>query len=504
MREWFRITDWKREDSVLKPVEETPSVPEPQPEEPTVSTWTSRLILLNVCIGQAIVGLDQRALLVALPTLTESFHTAFTTIQWTILIYDLILIGLVITMGRLGDLFGRRRFYSLGFLLFVIGSALCGIAQSPAQLISFRALQAIGGSMISANGRAIASVTFREERGKVLGLTSMAFHVGFLTGPSLGGFLIDTVGWRWIFYINVPIGLWGAYLAWKIMAETRAQEKDVSIDLAGAMFLLLTNCLFIYAIDQLPRLGWKHPTVLVALSLSAVSLALLVFTEIKSKMPILSLSSFRNRLFRAGILSLFFVALTQSAINFLLPFYLQNLLGFSPSQVGWLIVADSAIIMIMAPIAGWLSDRFGSRLLCTVGCSVIVVGQFLLGSLGLQSSILNIIFPLALWGLGWGLFNSPNQSAIFGSVSMDKIGAASGMTATAARTGGALGVVMASTLFAYMLTAAGLSQAQIESPQSWSAAPERFIGPFSHTVHIINVLSLLAVFFSAVRGPRED
>jgi len=146
-------------------------------ENQITSRWTLRLILLNVCIGQAIVGLDQRALLVALPTLTESFHTHLTTIQWTLLIYDLILIGLVITMGRLGDLFGRRRFYSLGFLFFVIGSALCGIAQSPAQLIFFRAVQAVGGSMISANGRAIASMSVpREERGKALGVTSMALR----------------------------------------------------------------------------------------------------------------------------------------------------------------------------------------------------------------------------------------------------------------------------------------------------------------------------------------
>ncbi len=467
------------------------------------SQWRSRLILLNVCIGQAIVGLDQRALLVALPTLTESFHAAFTTIQWTLLIYDLILIGLVITMGRLGDLFGRRRLYSLGFLIFVIGSALCGIAQSPAQLITFRALQAIGGSMISANGRAIASVTFREQRGKALGLTSTAFHVGFLTGPSLGGFLIDSVGWRWIFYINVPIGLWGAYLAWKIMAETRADEKKVSIDFFGAFFLLLTNCFFIYAIDQLPRLGWSL-TVITALCLSAVSLVLLVLTERRSATPILDLSAFRSRLFTAGILSLFFVALTQSAINFLLPFYLQNLLGFSPLQVGWLIVADSAVIMVLAPVAGWLSDRFGSRLLSTVGCSVIVIGQFLLAYVGLQSSITAIIIPLALWGLGWGLFNSPNQSAIFGSVSPTKIGVASGMTATTARTGGALGVAMGSALFAFMLSSAGISQSQIESPQTWRAAPERFIAPFSHTIHIINVFSLLAVLFSATRGPRQE
>ena len=461
--------------------------------------------MLNVCIGQAIVGLDQRALLVALPTLTESFHTHLTTIQWTLLIYDLILIGLVITMGRLGDLFGRRRFYSLGFLLFVIGSALCGIAQSPAQLIFFRAVQAVGGSMISANGRAIASMSVpREERGKALGVTSMAFHVGFITGPSLGGFLIDTVGWRWIFYINVPIGLWGAYLAWKIMAETKEENEKVSIDFLGAFLLLVTNSLFIYAIDQLPRLGWYHPTFLLTISFSAVALVLLIITELRSATPILLLNLFRDRLFTASILSLLFVALSQSAINFLLPFYLQNLMGFSPAQVGGIIVADSIIIMIMAPIAGSLSDRVGSRLLCTVGCSVIVAGQFLVATLGLHSSLIAIIFPLALWGLGWGLFNSPNQSAILGSVTVDKIGAASGMTATAARTGGALGVAMASTLFTFMLSAAGMSPAQIESPQSWSSTPQPVIGSFSYTIHLINLFTLLAVFFSAVKGTRQD
>lgn len=460
--------------------------------------------MLNVCIGQAIVGLDQRALLVALPTLTKSFHAAFTNIQWTILIYDLILIGLVITMGRLGDLFGRRRFYSLGFLLFVIGSALCGIAQSAAQLILFRALQAIGGSMISANGRAIASIAFpHEERGKALGFASMAFHIGFLTGPSLGGFLIDTVGWRWIFYVNVPIGIWGAYLAWKIIAETRVEGEPVSVDFLGAGFLLLTNCLFIYAIDQLPRLGWHHPTVLLILSLSLIALALLVLTEMKTKTPILIVSFFRNRLFSAGMLSLFFVSLTQSAISFLLPFYLQNLRGFSPSQAGWIIVADSAIIMIMAPVAGWLSDRFGSRLLCTVGCGIIVIAQFLVALFGLQSSILSIMAPLTVWGLGWAFFNSPNQSAILGSVTLDKMGAASGMTATAARTGGAMGVALSSTLFTYMLFGTGLSRAQIDSPQSWSTAPQMFMASFGHTVHIVNFLTLLAVFFSAVRGPRR-
>ena len=303
--------------------------PPTQTNEVVHSKRASRLILLSVCLGQALVGLDQRALTVALPTLTTTFNTAFTTIQWTILVYDLVLIGLIITMGRLGDMFGRRRFYSLGFLIFVTASAICGMTQTTGQLIFFRAVQAIGGSMIAANGRAIVSVNLpAEERGRALGLTSTAFHIGFLIGPALGGFLIDGLGWRWIFYINMPFSLAGAYLAWKVVPETRMHGKT-SVDFAGALLLLLTNGLFIYAIDQLPRVGWRHPAFFLTLTLAAVALVFLLRAESRAKLPILVLSMFRARLFSAGIASLFVLAATLSAINFLLPFYLQSLLGYS-------------------------------------------------------------------------------------------------------------------------------------------------------------------------------
>jgi MFS family permease len=179
-------------------------------------------------------------------------------------------------------------------------------------------------------------------------------------------------------------------------------------------------------------------------------------------------------------------------------------LGYSPSQIGWIIVADSIIIMIMAPIAGSLSDRFGSRLLCTTGCAIVGVAQFFLATLDSSASLLRIMLPLILWGVGWALFNAPNQSSILGAVSPERIGAAAGMIATTARTGGAMGVALSATLFGYLLAAAGLSGSQIESPHSWRAAPETFMGAFATTIFVLNLFTFLAVLFSAVRGTREQ
>jgi len=405
----------------------------------------------------------------------------------------------------LGDLFGRRRFYASGFLIFVLSSALCGIAQTAAQIILFRGLQAIGGAMISANGRAIASVAFpASQRGKAMGFASMAFHVGFLTGPTLGGFLIDTIGWRWIFFINLPIGIWGAYLALRLLEESKEEVKGVSVDFPGAILLMLTCSLFIFAMNEMPHVGWRDPLVSGTLILSALALALFVFVELRSAMPILSFSLFRIRLFTASMFSLFFITSTQSAISFLMPFYLQDVLRFSPTQMGWIIIANSAVIVLVAPIAGWLSDRMGSRLLCTIGSAIIVIGQFFIASLPIDASIWRIIAPLLLIGLGWAIFNSPNQSAILGSVPRDEVGTASGMNTTTARTGGAMGVALSATLFTYGLSAAGMSRAQIESPQSWGDAPEIFVHSFNHTVHVVNFFTILSVLFSVVRGPRRE
>jgi EmrB/QacA subfamily drug resistance transporter len=458
------------------------------------------VLMLLVCTGQFMIALGNRSMLVSLPTLTHYFHTSVSVIQWALLVYDLAVIGLVLTLGRLGDLFGRKKFYVSGFLLFTFGSALCGIAQTVGQLIAFRVIQGIGGAMIMANGRAIigASVPITE-RGKALALTSMAFHVGFLTGPTLGGFVIDFVGWRWLFYINLPIGLAAAYLGWKIMMESTQKDKGGKVDFIGAGYLLLSTTGFVYAMNQLPLLGVDHPLVLTCLLVFAAALTLFIRTELRTETPILRLSLFRSRLFSATNLALFFASFTQSAVGLLMIFYLQQLIGLSPSKMGWIIISSSIVIILFSPVAGRLSDRLGSRVLCTAGTTLVFIGQFLIATLTLESSLFDMIFPLILSGLGWAAFNAPNQSAMMGAVPPDQIGAASGMNVTSARLGGALGVAIGTALFTYVLGNGGLSPAQVASPSAWNDAPEVFLQSFQYSIHAINLFGLLAIFFSIVR-----
>ena len=461
----------------------------------------ARLVLYQVSLGLVLVAINHRAIQVALPTLTHVFRADLSFIQWVLLVYDLAVIGLVLTLGRLGDLFGRKWIYISGFLIFALASAFCGLAQTSGQLITARVVQGIGGAVILANGRALVTINaLPSERGKALGLTSMAYHVGYLAGPTVGGFIIDAISWRWIFFMTLPIAVGCAYFGARVLKEREKSSGVIEIDWSGALYLLLANIGFVYALNQLPHLGLGHPIVFSFLVVSLASLALFVHTERRVKTPILSLTLFRDRLFTLSNLSLFFVTCTQTGITVLLPFYLQNLMHFTPTQMGWLLIGSSAVIVVCAPLAGWLSDRFGSRLLCSIGAALIVLTQYLIGSFTLQSSVPALVLPQLLIGLGWALFNSPNQSAIMSSVSRDQVGAASGMTVTTARIGGAIGIALSGAIMTYALGAHGLTPAEIESPESWSAAPQKFLNAFSFTAHLLNVFALLAVLFSMLRG----
>lgn len=467
------------------------------------STKAQRLALVNVCLGQFMGALDARSVIVALPTMSVYFDTAMETIQWIPLAYQLTMIGLVLSLGRLGDRIGRKRIYGFGYLIFIMGSAGCGLSASLTQIILFRIVEGIGGAMVLANGRAIVSAVYvREGRGKALGVTSMAFHLGYIIGPSLGGLLVDLVGWRWIFFVNLPVALVAAVMAWKVLQETVTRRSGYTSDPIGMVTLLGTVVALILGLQQTAKAGFSF-SALVCFSFFFVFFGLLLYFERHVAAPLLELGLFRARIFTSGIISLFFVSLSQTAIFFLLPFYLQGILGFHPTEVGITLIFFSVVIVFLAPLGGWLSDRLGSRLLCTLGSLGTVVSILLASRLNSESEMFGIMIPLVVMGLGWSFFQSPNLSAIFSAVGTDKLGAVSGVTLTGANVANGVGVSMASLLFASWLSSYGFSGTGVPPYTEWGRHPQLFIAAFQNSCVVLASLALIAVAASALRG-REN
>jgi predicted MFS family arabinose efflux permease len=327
----------------------------------------------------------------------------------------------------------------------------------------------------------------------------MAFHLGYITGPSLGGFLIDSVGWRWIFFISLPVALAAAFMAWKVLPETVSDRREYSIDPLGMVTLLLTVVSLILGLQQVAKSG-VGLIALVAFLGSAIFLGLLLHVERKAQAPLLDLSLFRVRMLTAGIVSHFFVVISHSSTFFLLPFYLQGILHYTPTQVGVTIIFFSLVIVFLAPVGGWLGDRLGSRLLCTLGSIMTVISMLAFSRLGADAGHAAVIIPLMILGLGWSLFQSPNLSAVFSSVEPRHVGAVSGMSLTAANIANAVGVAVASVLFLRWLNYYGLSGSVLPVYTEWAQSPEVFIKAFQSSWLVIAGLTAIAVVTSVLRG----
>jgi EmrB/QacA subfamily drug resistance transporter len=394
--------------------------------QPDLSVKQQRLALVNVCLGQFMTALDSRSIIIGLPTISIHFHSSMAVVQWIPLAYQLTIIGFVLSLARLGDIRGRKKIYGSGFLLLALGSACSGLSTGLWQIIAFRVLAGFGGAMVLANGRAILSTVYaQKERGRALGLASMAFHLGYISGPSVAGVLIDTLGWRWIFFLNLPVALAAAFMAWKVLPETAIQRETHSLDLMGMVTLFSMAVMMILGLQQVAKSGitWVAFATFI---ISAVSAGLLLHFERKSPAPLLDLSLFKIRVLTAGVLSHLFVVISHSSTFFLLPFYLQGILHFTPTQVGVTVIFFSLVIVFLAPLGGWLGDRVGSRLLCTIGSALSVISMLGFSRLGADSDYLSVMIPLMILGVGWSIFQAPNLSAIFSAVEARYVGAVSG------------------------------------------------------------------------------
>jgi EmrB/QacA subfamily drug resistance transporter len=402
-------------------------------------------VLLAVGVCSFMTALDGSVANIVLPVLSGTFRADVASVEWVVTIYLLVVSGLLLSFGRLGDMRGHRSLFLAGLLVFVVSSALCGLAPGVGALVAFRALQALGGAMLLANSPAILTKNFpATQRGQALGLQSTMTYLGLTAGPSLGGWLTSQLSWRAVFYINVPVGLLAVWLAWRSIPPDRVGDQHPGrFDLAGALTFMAGLVALLLGLNQGQEWEWTSPAILALLAAAVMLLGAFIAIERRVTAPMLDLSLFRSRVFSASTASAVLNYICLYTVLFLLPFYLIQARGLDPALAGLVLTAQPVIMAIAAPVSGTLSDRIGARWLSTPGMAIIAVGLLWLARLGPSSPLWQVAVGLAIVGLGTGMFVSPNTSALLGAAPLNRRGIASGIMATARNVGMVLGVGLA-------------------------------------------------------------
>jgi EmrB/QacA subfamily drug resistance transporter len=407
------------------------------------------LIFGVVASGTFMSTLTSSIVNVALPEIIVSLGSDLTTAQWVVSAYLLIITSLLPLAGRLGDICGRRIIYSVGFIGFVIGSLACGLARSIEMLIAARLVQAVGAAGLMANAPAIITSGFPlAERGKVLGMIGTVVALGTLTGPSLGGLLVESFSWHSIFFVNIPVGIIG-YVGARLILPIDAGLREESIDYGGAALFTIGMSGFLLVLSHGMQWGWQAIAVRISIILSIAAFAMFIWHEKKVRHPMLDLTIFNNWPFLAGNLSgtLSFMALFANII--LLPFFLHEVMALPPIKIGLVMSAFPLVMAIVAPFSGALSDRMGSLVLSTAGLSILGVGLYYTANLDAHTALWRIIAGQAGMGLGNGLFQSPNNNSVMSSVHPSKMGIAGGINALARSFGMVSGTAVAVSIFEY-------------------------------------------------------
>ncbi len=384
-------------------------------------------------LGTLMAVLDISVVNIALPTLSRTFGAPLTTIEWVVLAYVLTITGLLLTMGRVADLLGRRRVYGTGQLLFTVASVLCAAAPSAALLVAARAFQGLGAAMMTANSSALLISSFGpEERGRALGAFGAMVGVGLALGPPLGGLIIGHFSWRWIFLVNVPIGI---VAQWQLWSRVPADEPGHHTTLSLPAAVLWSGGLvaFMLALSRGPAHGWGDPHVWPLLVAGAALFAGFAWDEAHSAHPLLPLDLLRGPLGSATTLTMLTNALAIT-IGFHLPLYLEDVVGLNAESTGRWLAIMPLLALVLAPLAGRWSDRLGARRLSVAGTLFMAIGFGVLSRLGVPTHPGQVpgtvIAGILLIGFGMGIFSVPNSSAALGSVPPHRLGLASGLQAT--------------------------------------------------------------------------
>ncbi|MHB1240238.1 MAG: MFS transporter [Gammaproteobacteria bacterium] len=385
-------------------------------------------ILLTVLIGATMSALDVSIVNVALPTLQTDFGVTLSAIEWVAMAYMLTLTIFLPLFGRLADIFGRSKMYNAGFVVFTIGSALCGLAPSAGALVGARVLQAIGAGLLQANSIALITQAFpSNERGRAIGIQGAVQAVAMSIGPFVGGILVSSVGWRFIFYVNVPIGIIGTFAALYILPAAVSSAKREKIDYFGTLVFATGLAFLVLGVNEGEKFGWGSNIILIYFSLAVVLLSAFVYTELKVEHPMIDLTLFKRYAFAAGNVSGLLSYYVLFAVLFLMPFYLEQIVGDNPVITGTILTPIPLAMAVVAPFAGYISDKYGSRAITTLGMVVCALSTAQLFFIGQHPNMLVLVLDLIVLGIGMGLFTPPNNSSIMGAVPTERLGVAGGV-----------------------------------------------------------------------------
>jgi EmrB/QacA subfamily drug resistance transporter len=401
--------------------------------------WT----LAAVAFGLFMIMLDNTIVNVALPSIQRSLHMSLSSLEWIVTAYALTFAALLITGGKLGDLYGRKRMFSAGLVVFTLASLACGLAPNAGFLIGSRAVQGVGAALMNPATLSIITATFPpKERGQAIGIWAGVSALALAIGPLIGGLIVDNINWHWIFYVNVPVGVVGVLVSRWVITESRDTSHEQSIDLPGLVTSGGALLALSYALIEGNKHGWGSPEIIGLFVGAAVLLAVFIWLELRQRLPMLDLGLFKIGSFAGANIVAMLVSLGMFGVFFFISLYVQNVLGYSPTKAGAIFLPMTILIILIAPIAGKLSDRVGSRWLMGAGMSILGVSLLLYQRIGLHTGFWSLLPQLVLGGIGMALTMSPMTSAAMGSVPTDKAGVGSGVLNSFRQVGGSLGIAL--------------------------------------------------------------
>jgi EmrB/QacA subfamily drug resistance transporter len=456
-------------------------------------------VLSNTTVATLMSAIDTNIVLISLPTIGRDLPgTTATTLLWILLGYSLLTAVVLLNFGRLSDMFGRVRLYVLGFAVFTVGSLLCGLSQVGIELVLFRLVQAVGAGFLFANSAAIITDAFPpNERGRALGINQISIVVGAVAGLILGGVITTTIGWRWIFFVNVPIGIIATVRARIDLKEIATRETQPRIDWLGniAFAVGLTVILLGVTLGALNDIA--GPVAIALVVGGALLLVAFVWIESWVPSPMLDLSLFRNRVFAGSATATLLNAMARGAFVFVLVFYLQGPPRYlSPFTAGLFLIPVSAALATFGPLSGWLSDRFGATWFTVAGILISASGFLWLATIGATESFLELTPPLVLVGMGMGLFAAPNRAVMMTAVPPNRRGVASGVGTTFLNTGATVSLGLTLVVMASVVPRSVLEV--ILTGGSVSSGAPGIASGFLSSIHLIFLISAALILVSLV------